>query len=96
MELIYNFNYDDEYVKLQGQQINIGEEGITKVFKLPCEGLMVAKEGYNNVATTYFIGTQQDHYVLKLGYVITQANGHTRVGRLIALIKILTFCQGNQ
>jgi hypothetical protein len=43
-----------------------------KVFKLPCEGLMVgAWEGYNGVATTYFTRTHQDHYVLKSGYVIT-------------------------
>jgi len=66
-----------------------------KVFKLPCEGLMVARKGYNNVANTYFARTQQNHYVLKLRYVIAQANGQTRVGRLGALIKILTFCQGN-
>ncbi len=39
-ELFCSFNYDDQYVKLQGQQINISEEGITKVFKLPYERLM--------------------------------------------------------
>jgi hypothetical protein len=51
-ELFCSFNYDDQCVKLQGRQINIGEEGITKVFKLPCKGLMAgAWEGYNDVAT---------------------------------------------
>jgi len=39
-KLICSFNYDDQYVKLQGQQINISEEGIVKVFKLLCKGLM--------------------------------------------------------
>ncbi len=39
-ELICNFNYDDRYVKVHGQKIDICEEGIMKVFKLPCEGLM--------------------------------------------------------
>ncbi len=39
-ELICNFNYDNQYVKLERQHIDIGEEGITKVFKLLCEGLM--------------------------------------------------------
>jgi hypothetical protein len=66
-----------------------------KVFKLPCERFMVAREGYNNVANTDFVGTQQDHCVLKSEYMIAQANGQTRVGRLRALIRILTFCQGN-
>jgi hypothetical protein len=40
-ELICNFNYDNQYVKLEKRQINIGEEGIAKMFKLPCGGLMV-------------------------------------------------------
>jgi len=39
-ELFCSFNYDDQYVKLRRQRININEEAITKVFKLPCEGLM--------------------------------------------------------
>ncbi len=55
-ELFYSFNYDNQYVKLRGQQINISEEGIAKVFKLPCEGLMAGtQEGYNGVVATYFV-----------------------------------------
>jgi hypothetical protein len=70
-ELIYSFNYDDRYVKLQGQQINISEEGIVNVFKLPCKGLMArALEWYNGVVATYFVSTQQDHYIIKSGYLI--------------------------
>lgn len=54
-ELICSFDYDNQYVKLEKQQIDIGEEGIAKVFKLPCEGLMVgAWEGYNGVAAIYY------------------------------------------
>jgi hypothetical protein len=38
--------------------IDIGEEGIMKVFKLPCKGLMArAREGFNGVDATYFVGT---------------------------------------
>jgi len=47
-----------------------------KVFKLPCKGLMArALERYNGVAATYFVRFQQDHYILKSGYLIAQANG---------------------
>ncbi len=45
------------------------------MFELPCEGLMVGVQGYNGVVANYFIGTQQYHYVLKLGYVIARADG---------------------
>jgi hypothetical protein len=95
-ELIFSFNYDDQYVKLQGRQINISEEGIVKVFKLLCKGLMArAQEGFNGVDATYFVSTHQDHYVIKLGYLIAQANGKVRLGRLKALTEILTFHQDN-
>ncbi len=68
-----------------------------KVFKLPCEGLMVgAWEGYNGVVATYFTITQQDHYVFKSGYVIAQINKKAKVKILEALMEILTFCQGNR
>jgi hypothetical protein len=61
-ELICNFNYENWYVKLERWHINIGEEGIAELFKLPCGGLMVgAQERHNGVATTYFTRTQQDH-----------------------------------
>jgi hypothetical protein len=67
---------------LEKQQIDIGEESIAKIFKLPCGGLMAgAKEGYNGVAATYFTRTQQNHYFLKLRYVIAQANKKARFGR---------------
>jgi hypothetical protein len=82
-ELICSFNFDNQYVKLQGRQIDIGKEGIVKVIKLPCEGLMArAVEGYNGVVATYFVGFQQDHYIFKLRYLIAQANGKARVRRL--------------
>jgi hypothetical protein len=82
-ELICSFNYEDQYVKLQGQQIDIGKDSTVKVFKLPCEGLMArALERYNGVVATYFVNTQQDHYIIKSGYLIAQANGNTRVRRL--------------
>jgi hypothetical protein len=91
-ELICNFDYDNQYVKLEKQHIDIGEEGIAKVFKLPCEGLMVgAREGYNGVPAIYYTWTQQDHYVFKSGYVIAQANENAMVERLEALAEILTF-----
>jgi hypothetical protein len=67
-----------------------------KVFKLLCKGLLVgAQEGFNGVDATYFVGTHQDHYVFKLGYLIAQANGKVRAGRLKALTGILTFRQDN-
>jgi hypothetical protein len=42
-----------------------------------------------------FVGTQQDHYVFKLEYLIVQVDGKVKVGRLKTLTKILTFRQGN-
>jgi hypothetical protein len=33
-ELICNFDYDNRYIKLEKQHIDIGKEGIVKVFKL--------------------------------------------------------------
>jgi hypothetical protein len=54
-----------------------------------------AREGYNGVAATYFAGMQQENNVLKLGYVIAQANGKARVRRLEVLIEFLTLHQGN-
>jgi sorbitol-specific phosphotransferase system component IIA len=64
--------------------------------ELPCEGLMAgAREGFNGVYATYFVGTQQDHYVFKLGHLIAQADGKVRAERLKTLTKILTFQQGN-
>ncbi len=54
-----------------------------KLLKLPCEGLMARTlEGYNGVVATYFVSTQQDHYILKLGYLMAQTNGKARVRRL--------------
>jgi hypothetical protein len=53
-----------------------------KVFKLPCEGLMAGSwEGYNSLDATYFVGTQQDHYVFKSRYLIAQAYGKARARR---------------
>ncbi len=79
-KLVCSFNYDDQYVKLQGRQIDIGEEGIVKVFKLPWEGLMARTlEGYNGVVATYFVGFQQDHYIFKSGYLSGQSNGKAKV-----------------
>jgi len=96
-ELSYNFNYDNQYVKLERRQINISEEGIAKMFKLPYGGLIArAQKGYYGVVATYFTKTQQHHYVLKSRYVIAQANGKARVERLEALTEILTFHQGNR
>jgi hypothetical protein len=95
-ELICSFNDDNQYVKLQGRQIDIGEEGIVKVFKLPCKGLMAgAQEGFDGVDATYFVRTQQDHYVIKSRYLIAQVNGKVRVRRLKTLTEILTFRQSN-
>jgi hypothetical protein len=53
------------------------------------------RQGYNGVAVNYFIGTRQDHYVFKLGYVIAQADEKVKVVKLETLMEILTFGQGN-
>jgi hypothetical protein len=39
-------------------------------------------EGYNDVAATYFVGTQQDHYVLKSRYSIAQIDKNAKLKRL--------------
>jgi hypothetical protein len=61
------------------------------------EGLMVgAWDRYSSVVATYFVGTQQDHYVLKSGYLIAQANKKAEVEKLKTLTEILMFHQGNK
>jgi hypothetical protein len=55
-----------------------------------------SREGYNNIVATYFGSTQQDHYVLKSGYLIAQIDRKAKVERLKTLTKNLKFCQGNR
>jgi hypothetical protein len=40
---------------------------------------------YNSVVATYFVGTQQYHYVFKLGYLIAQVDKKPKIKRLKSL-----------
>ncbi len=62
-ELINIYNHADQYVKLKGRQINVGE-GVTRMFSLSCEGIVpIGRESYNQIVTTYFIGDGHERYI---------------------------------
>ncbi len=73
-ELIYNFNYIDQYIKLKGWQVDVGK-GISQNFELSCEGFMLGGgERYKHDVGTYSDGKKQDHYVPHFVYLIIQTS----------------------
>jgi hypothetical protein len=95
--MISNYNHADQYVKLKGRQINIKEEGVARIFGLSCKGIvLIGKESYNPIVVTYFIGSEHEHYIPCLGYLIAKVDGKQTVTRLKTLTKIMSFKQGNK
>jgi hypothetical protein len=63
-EMISNYNHADQYVKLKGRQIDVGEEGVARIFGLSREGIIpIGRESYNPIVATYFIGDEHEHYI---------------------------------
>jgi hypothetical protein len=62
-EMIGNYNHADQYVKLKGRQINVGE------------GMADGKESYYPIVVTYFIGNEDEHYILCSKYLIAKVDG---------------------
>ncbi len=60
-EMIHSYNHADQYVKLKGRQINVGE-GMARIFGLSHEGIVpIGKESYNPIVVTYFIGNEDEN-----------------------------------
>jgi hypothetical protein len=73
--MINNYNHANQYVKLKGRQINIGE-GMVRIFGLSHEGIVPIRiESYNPIVATYFTGDEHEHYISHSKYFIVKANG---------------------
>ncbi len=47
-EMINGYNHANQYVKLKGRQIDVGEEGVARIFGLSRERIVpIGKESYN-------------------------------------------------
>jgi hypothetical protein len=92
-EMINNYNHANQYVKLKGKQINVGEE-VARIFHLSCEGIVpIKRKNYNPIVATYFIGDDHEHYIPCSRYLTTKTNGKRKVAKLKALMKIMSFKQ---
>jgi hypothetical protein len=56
----------------------------------------IGRESYNPIVATYFIGSEHEHYIPCLGYLITKVHGKRKVTKLEALMEIMSFKQGNK
>jgi hypothetical protein len=75
-EMISSYNHANQYVKFKGKQINVGEEGVARIFGLSCEGIVpIGRENYNPIVATYFIGNEHEHYIPCARYLIAKTNG---------------------
>ncbi len=84
-------------MKLKGKQINVGEEGVARIFGLSCEGIVpIGRKKYNPIVATYFIRDEHEHYIPCLGYLIAKTNGKWKVAKLEALMEIMYFKQRNK
>jgi hypothetical protein len=71
--MINIYNHADYYVKLKGKQINVGKEGVARIFGLSCKGIMpIGRESYNLIVATYFIRGEHEHYIRHSGYLIAK------------------------
>ncbi len=63
-EMINSYKHADQYVKLKGRQIDVGKEGMARIFGLSCEKIVpIRKESYNPIVAAYFIGYEHEHYI---------------------------------
>ncbi len=73
-EMVNNYNHANQYVKLQGKQIDLG--GVARIFCLSHEGVVpIGRESYNPIVATCFMGDEHEHYIPRLGYLIAKVNG---------------------
>jgi hypothetical protein len=62
-EMVSNYNHVNQYVKMKGRQINVGE-GMARIFGLSSEGVVpIGKESYNPIVATYFTRDEHEHYI---------------------------------
>lgn len=96
-EMINSYNHADQLVNLKGRQIDVGKEGVVRIFGLSCEGIVpIRRESYNSIVATYFIGYEHEHYIPCLGYLKTKTNGRWKVAKLKTLMEIMSLKQGNK
>jgi hypothetical protein len=96
-EMIIKYNRADQYVKLKGRQIDVGEEGMARIFYLFYKGIVpIGRENYNPIIEIYFIKDEHEHYIPCSSYLIAKANGKWKVVKLEALTKIMSFRQRNK
>jgi hypothetical protein len=94
--MISIYNHANQYVKLKGRQINIGE-GMTRIFGLFHKGIVpIGQESYNPIIATYSIGDEYEHYIPHSGYLIAKTYGKHEVAKLEVLMEIMSFKQGNK
>jgi hypothetical protein len=92
--MISNYNHANQYVKLKGRQINVGEG---RIFGLSHKRIVpIGKESYNPIIAIYFIGDEHEHYIPRSCYLIAKTYAKHEVARLEALMEIMSFRQGNK
>lgn len=85
--MVSSYNHANQYVKLKGRQINMGEEGVEFFFGLSHERVVpIGKESYNSIVATYFIGDEHEHYIPHSRYLIAKGDGNRKVAKLEALM----------
>ncbi len=63
-DMVNSYNHANQYVKLKGRQIDMGEEGVANFFGLFHERVApTRRESYNPIVATYFICDEHEHYV---------------------------------
>ncbi len=86
-DMVNNYNHANQYVKLKGRQIDMGEEGVARIFGLFHEGVgPIGRESYNPIVATYFIGDEHEHYIQHSRYLIAKGDGKRKVAKLETLM----------
>jgi hypothetical protein len=86
-DMVSSYNHANQYVKLKGRQIDMGEEGVEIFLGLSHEGVVpIGKESYNPIVATYFIGDEHEHYIPHSRYLIAKGDDKQKVARLEALM----------
>ncbi len=86
-DMVNSYNHANQYVKLKGRQIDMGEEGVARIFGLSHEGVIpIGRKNYNLIIATYFIGDEHEHYIPRSRYLIANRDGKQKVARLETLM----------
>jgi hypothetical protein len=91
-EMINNYNRVDQDMNLKGKQIDVGEEGMARIFCISYKRIIpIGKESYKPIVATYLIGNEHEHYIICSSYLIAKTNGKQKVAKLEALPEIMSF-----